>query len=368
MIPVNTPIFTGNEKKYLAECIDSGWVSSDGPFVQKFEEGLASYVDRRHGISCSNGTAALEIALKALGIGHGDEVIMPSHTIISCAQAVTKLGAIPVLVDSELDTWNMDLSNLDAHITSATKAIMLVHLYGLPANVDAVLAAAKAYKLYVIEDAAEMLGQTYKGNRCGSFGDISCFSFYPNKHITTGEGGMCVTNDQGLAEKCRSLRNLCFSNPRFVHEDLGWNYRMTNLQAAVGLAQLEKIDVHIERKREIGNLYNQYLIPKSDYLTPLKSTSFAENIYWVYGLVLAADAPSGADLISYLGEYKVGARPFFYPIHKQPVYQRENLFRGQVFVNSEVLANKGFYIPSGLGTSNEDIYTVSMLVNKFFGR
>jgi perosamine synthetase len=368
MIPVNTPIFTGNEKKYLAECIDSGWVSSDGPFVQKFEEGIASYVDRSHGVSCSNGTAALEIALKALGIGYGDEVIMPSHTIISCAQAVTKLGAIPVLVDSELDTWNMDLSNLDAHITSATKAIMLVHLYGLPANVDAVLAAAKAHKLYVIEDAAEMLGQTFKGNPCGSFGDISCFSFYPNKHITCGEGGMCVTNNQDLAEKCRSLRNLCFSNPRFVHEDLGWNYRMTNLQAAVGLAQLEKIDVHVERKREIGNLYNQYLIPESDYLTPLKSTSFAENIYWVYGIVLAADGPNGEDLISYLRDCKVGARPFFYPIHKQPVYQRENLFRGQVFFNSELLANKGFYIPSGLGTSNEDIFKVSMLVNKFFGR
>jgi perosamine synthetase len=368
VIPVNTPIFTGNEKKYLAECIDSGWVSSDGPFVERFENGLSSYVNRKYGISCSSGTAALEIALAALAIGPGDEVIMPSHTIISCAQAVTKLGAIPVLVDSELDTWNMDVDKISEHITSATKAIMLVHLYGLPANVDAVLETAKFHNLYVIEDAAEMLGQKYKEDRCGSFGDISCFSFYPNKHITTGEGGMCVTNDKLLSEKCKSLRNLCFSKPRFIHEDIGWNYRMTNLQAAVGLAQLEKINFHIARKREVGHLYNQYLVPASDYTTPLKSTDYAENIYWVYGILLANNSPDAIDLINYLGQHKVGSRPFFYPIHKQPVYNNANLFLGQRLINSELLARKGFYIPSGLGTSDEDIFTVSMLVNKYFGR
>ena len=206
-IPVNEPLLNGNEKKYLCECIDTGWISSEGPFVKEFEQKMSASVNRKYGIAVSNGTAALEVACQALGITQGDEVIMPTFTIISCAMAVTKLGAIPVLVDSDIDNWNMKVDEIEKKITSKTKAIMMVHIYGLPVMVDKVLELAKKYNLKVIEDAAEMHGQTYNGKPCGSFGDISTFSFYPNKHVTTGEGGMVVTDDENLAQRCRMLRN-----------------------------------------------------------------------------------------------------------------------------------------------------------------
>ena len=218
-IPVNEPLLDGNEKKYLCECIDSGWISSEGPFVQEFEKRMSFSVNRKHGVAVSNGTAALEVAVQALEIGSGDEVIMPTFTIISCAMAVSKTGAVPVLVDSDPYTWNMNADEIEAKITSRTKAIMVVHLYGLPADMDKILVLAKKYNLKVIEDAAEMHGQTYNGKPCGSFGDISTFSFYPNKHITTGEGGMLVTDDDYLAERCRLIRNLCFrKDRRYIHD------------------------------------------------------------------------------------------------------------------------------------------------------
>ena len=209
-IPVNQPILNGNEKKYLCDCIDTGWISSEGPFVRQFEEKMSANVHRKYGVAVSNGTAALEVAVQTLGIGQGDEVIMPTFTIISCAMAVTKAGAVPVLVDSAQDTWNMNVDEIEEKITDRTKAIIIVHLYGLPVEVQDILALAQKYNLKVIEDAAEMHGQTYKGRPCGSFGDISTFSFYPNKHITTGEGGMLVTDEAELAERCRMIRNLCF--------------------------------------------------------------------------------------------------------------------------------------------------------------
>ena len=206
-IPVNEPLLNGNEKKYLCECIDTGWISSEGPFVKEFEQKMSASVNRKYGIAVSNGTAALEVACQALGIGNGDEVIMPTFTIISCAIAVTKLGAVPVLIDSDIYDWNMKVDEIENKITKKTKAIMIVHIYGLPVRVDKVLGLAKKYNLKVIEDAAEMHGQTYNGLPCGSFGDISTFSFYPNKHVTTGEGGMVVTDSDELAERCRLLRN-----------------------------------------------------------------------------------------------------------------------------------------------------------------
>ena len=259
-IPVNEPLLNGNEKKYLCECIDTGWISSEGPFVRQFEEKISLSVHRKYGIAVSNGTAALEVAIQALGIGDGDEVIMPTLTIISCAMAVTKLGAVPVLVDSDRDTWNMNVNEIEDKITDRTKAIMIVHLYGLPVEVDEVLALARRYNLKVIEDAAEMHGQTYKGKPCGSFGDISTFSFYPNKHITTGEGGMIVTDDAGLAERCQTIRNLCFRKDiRYVHDEISDNYRFTNLQAAVGLAQLERLKHFVVKKREMGRYYTEQL-------------------------------------------------------------------------------------------------------------
>ena len=218
-IPVNEPLLNGNEKKYLCECIDTGWISSEGPFVKEFEQKMSASVNRKYGIAVSNGTAALEVSIQALGIKEGDEVIMPAFTIISCAMAVTKAGGVPVLVDSDPYTWNMKVDEIEEKITPRTKAVMIVHLYGLPVKADEILALAKKYHLKVIEDAAEMHGQTYNGRPCGSFGDISTFSFYPNKHITTGEGGMIVTDDEELAKRCRMIRNLCFrEDVRYVHE------------------------------------------------------------------------------------------------------------------------------------------------------
>ncbi|KPA10266.1 perosamine synthetase, partial [Candidatus Magnetomorum sp. HK-1] len=230
MIPVNTPLLGNREKEYLNQCIETGWISSEGPFVKQFESKIAARVGRKYGVAVCNGTAALEIAVSALGISPGDEVIMPTFTIISCASAIIRANAKPILIDSEFDTWNMDINQIEKKITSKTKAVMLVHIYGLPVDMHPVLEMAKKYNLMVIEDAAEMVGQSYKSQACASFGDISTLSFYPNKNITTGEGGMLLTDNYELAEKCRSLRNLCFQpSKRFVHEELGWNYRMTNL-------------------------------------------------------------------------------------------------------------------------------------------
>ncbi len=221
MIPVNEPLLDGNELSYVSECVEGGWISSEGPFVERFERSMASYVGRRHGIAVANGSAALDVAVAALGIGSGDEVILPTHTIISCAAAVVRAGAHPVLVDSDPTTWNMDICQIESAITSRTRAIMAVHIFGLPVEMDPVLEVARRHGLFVIEDAAQMIGQTYKGCPCGGFGDISTFSFYPNKHITTGEGGMVLCNDHQLAENARSFRNLCFQpKRRFVHEEL----------------------------------------------------------------------------------------------------------------------------------------------------
>lgn len=289
MIPVNEPLLNGNEKKYLNECIDTGWISSEGPFINKFENAMANYVGRKYAVAVTNGTAALEMAIEALGIGKNDEVIMPSFTIISCAQAIVKAGAKPILVDSEYDTFNMKTSDIEAKITSRTKAIMIVHIYGLPVDINPILELAKKHNLKIIEDAAEMHGQTYNGKMCGSFGDISIFSFYPNKIITTGEGGMVLVNDEVLYEKCKSLRNLCFSSDgdkRFIHENLGWNLRMTNIQAALGVAQLERIDEFISKKRWIGAMYQELLSDIKTINLPIKQKDFAENIYWVFSITL----------------------------------------------------------------------------------
>ena len=240
-IPVNEPLLDGNEKKYINECIDTGWISSEGPFVERFEKSFAEYNSRKYGIAVSNGTAALEIAVAALGLSVGDEVILPTFTIISCANAIIKAGAVPVPVDSCADTWNMNVDLIEEKITEKTKAIMAVHIYGLPVDMDPVLELAGKYNLKIIEDAAEAIGLDYKDRKCGSFGDVSTFSFYPNKHITTGEGGMILTDDEDVYGACREYRNLCFQpgKRRFVHEKIGWNYRITNIQAALGLAQLE---------------------------------------------------------------------------------------------------------------------------------
>lgn len=356
-IPVNEPLLDGNEKKYLCECIDTGWISSEGPFVKEFEQKMSQTAGRKYGIAVTNGTTALEIAVQALGISQGDEVIMPTFTIISCAMAVTKVGAIPVLIDSDIETWNMKVSEIEQKITARTKAIMLVHLYGLPAEVDEILELAHKYHLKVIEDAAEMHGQTYKERPCGSFGDISIFSFYPNKHITTGEGGMIVTDHEDLADRCCYLRNLCFKNDvRYVHEEISDNYRFTNLQAAVGLAQLERLDEFIIRKRKMGKYYTEALKDVKGLRLPIEKTSYAENIYWVFGIVLEENISlTNREVVQRLAEEGIGSRTFFWCMHEQPVYINDGYFKEEKYKNAEYLARKGFYIPSGLALTEKQM-------------
>lgn len=368
-IPVNEPLLNGNEKKYLLQCIETGWISSEGPYIKIFEEQFSARVGRSFGVAVSSGTAALDIAFEALGIGGGDEVIIPAFTIISCVGQIIRSGAKPVLVDSRAEDWNMDVSQIEAKITSRTKAILVVHIYGLPVDVNPILELAKKYGLKIIEDAAEMHGQTYKGKPCGSFGDVSIFSFYPNKHITTGEGGMVVTDNQTLAETCRSLRNLCFQQPkRFIHERLGWNYRMTNMQAAIGVAQLERLNEFVDRKRAMGRRYSELLMGLPDIQLPLEKLHDEQNIYWVYGLVLGESRGIDAEeAMNRLAKKGVGCRPFFYPIHQQPVLRRMGLFSGEVYPVAERMYEKGFYIPSGMALTSDQIESVANAVWEVLG-
>ena len=356
-IPVNIPLLDGNEKKYLNECIDTGWISSEGPFVNKFEDQFANRLGRNHAIAVTSGTAALDVAIEALLIGPGDEVILPAFTIISCINQVIRSGATPVLVDSDPLTWNMNLQQVEEKITEHTKAILVVHIFGLPVDIDPILELAQKKNIKIIEDAAEMLGQTYNEKPCGSFGDISTFSFYPNKLVTTGEGGMIVTNDKQLADDCRSLRNLCFQpKKRFVHERLGWNYRMTNIQAALGLAQLERLDEFVQIKRSIGKKYSQGLRVLNEVQLPLEKTDYAENIYWVFGLVLNDSIGFDAEeAMKMLEEKGIGCRPFFCPMNKQPILREMGFFLNESYPVAERLYKKGFYIPSGMALTSEQI-------------
>lgn len=373
-IPVNTPDLTqGNEKKYLVECIETGWISSEGPFVLKLEQEMAKLTQRKHGVAVCNGTAALELVVRALRIGKGDEVILPSLSIISCSQAVYNNGATIVPVDSSLETFNMDVRKIEELITSKTRAIMVVHTYGLPVDMDTVMMLAKKHSLYIIEDAAEMHGQFYKGRPCGSFGDISIFSFYPNKHVTTGEGGMVLCNDDALAERCRLLRNLAFSATRFVHEELGWNFRMSNLQAAVGVAQLEKLDRFVTKKRNIGDYYNKKLSHLTESIQlPIPENEGASNIYWVYTIVIRDHIPLDASqVMKELADLRVGTRPFFWPVHEQPVFIKEGLFKESEkdkYPHASFLARKGFYVPSGLALTLEDQDRVISALDSIFAK
>jgi perosamine synthetase len=366
IIAVNEPLLDGNEKKYLMECIETGWISSEGSFVRTFEEKFATCVGRKFGIAVCNGSAALDVAIAALRIGSGDEVILPTFTIISCAAAVIRAGAKPVVVDCDTFTWNMDVDRIEEKITTKTRAIMAVHIYGLPVDMDALLGLANKYGLAVIEDAAQMHGQTYKGCNCGSFGDISTFSFYPNKHVTTGEGGMILTDDEHLAERCRSLRNLCFQqNNRFVHEELGFNFRMTNMQAALGLAQLERLPEFVERKRRMGMRYQENLRDVEGLEFMAEKTGYAQSIYWVYGLVLQDQVQLDAQAaMQRLGQDGIGTRPFFWPMHEQPVFKRMGLFVGENCPVAQRLARRGFYLPSGMALTDEQMDVVVEGVRK----
>jgi perosamine synthetase len=368
MIPVNEPLFDGNERKYLNQCIDEAWISSEGPFVTRFEHEFSAYLGVKHGIAVCNGTAALETAVTAAGIGQGDEVIMPTFTIISCAIGIIRFGAKPVLVDSEPETWNMDVAQIESRITKKTRAIMPVHIYGHPVDMEPVMTLAEKHHLKVIEDAAEVHGAEYRGQKAGGIGDVGCFSFYANKIVSSGEGGMVVTDDEEIAARAASYRNLCFlPERRFYHTELGYNFRMTNLQAAVALAQLENIDKHIELKRRNAAAYTERLKDITCLKLPVEKDR-VKNVYWMYGIELRDKARmDNQELARKLKEKGVDTRPFFIGMHEQPVFHKMGLFKNERYPVAEKLARRGLYLPSGLALRREQIETVSQALHDILG-
>jgi len=374
MIPVNEPLIGEKEIEYVLDCLKTGWISSSGKYLENFEQAWASYCGMRYGIAVSNGTTALQIAVACLGLQPGDEVILPTFTIISCAQAITYNGGIPVLVDSEPRTWCMDVTQVASKITPRTRAIMPVHIYGHPVDMDPIISLAKQYGLLIIEDAAEAHGADYLSGRdtsagswkrCGSLGDISIFSFYANKLVTTGEGGMVLTNNPAIAEQARSLRNLCFQRARrFYHTELGHNCRLTNLQAAIGLAQIERMPDTILKKRWIGETYTRRLKHITSIQLPVEET-WARQVYWMYGLVL--DENTGLDAVEFarlLLAEGIETRPFFLGMHEQPVFQKMGLFNEERYPVAERIARQGLYLPSGLTLTEDQLEQVCQTVEK----
>ena len=365
-IPVNIPIITNKDALEVYKTTKSGWVSSSGLKINEFEKKLAQFTNRKFANCVSSGTAALEIAVKSLGLGKGHEVIVPSFTIISNANAILKSFAKVVLVDSDPITWNIDINDIKKKISSKTKAIMLPHIYGFPNDMKRIISICKKHKLYLIEDAAEMIGQNYFNVPCGSFGDISIFSFYANKHITTGEGGAILTNNKKLNEKIKELRNLNFGKiNRYNHTDLSWNYRFTNIQAALGLSQLKRIRNIVKRKREIGKFYyNHFKENKYMQIQPYK-LKYATNIYWVFGIVLKNKFKNRkTEILKKLLNKGIDTRSFFWPMHKQTIFKKMGLFKKESYPVAENLAKNGFYLPSGLGLSNKQLKYIVRITNK----
>ena len=366
IIPVSEPLFSKAEEEYALDCIRTGWLSSEGKYVKEFEQKCAKYCSMKEGIAVSSGTAALQVALACLPLNKRDEVIMPSFTIISCAISIIEAGAVPVLVDCDPETWTMDVKEVEKRISPRTKAIMAVHIYGHSVDMDPILALAKKHKLFVIEDAAEAHGAEYKGRKCGGMSDISILSFYANKLVTTGEGGMVLTNNPDFAEKARSLRNLCFrSDRRFIHTEIGHNFRMSNIQAAIGVAQLERLDQFVDRKREMAHKYNE-MLKELPLQLPVEK-EWAKNIYWMYAVVLDDSVKSDVKQITkLLMEKGIQTRPFFVGMHEQPVFHKMELFLGEEYPVCERISRQGFYLPSGQAITDEQINTVCEVMHKIF--
>jgi perosamine synthetase len=365
MIPVCEPLTGGKELEYVTDCLKENWISSAGKYISRFEEGFSAYCGAKYGIATSSGTAALHLALAALGIGRGHEVILPAFTMAACAFAVVYTGAKPVLVDSEPDTWNIDPRQIEEKITPQTKVIMPVHMYGHPCDMDAILSIARKHDLFVVEDAAEGHGAAYKGRVAGGIGDVGCFSFYANKIITTGEGGMVVTSDEKVAERARRLKDQAFSRQRrFLHTEVGFNYRMTNVQAAIGLAQFEQIDRFVEMRRRNASLYNRLLQGTPGLVLPVERVG-ARNVYWMFGIVIEDEFGMGRDeLMALLRERGIDTRTFFIPMHAQPAFRNLGLFEGERYPVSERLAARGLYLPSGSGLSEGEIRTVCEAIHQ----
>lgn len=359
-IPVYKPALSGNEQRYVTECLETGWISSRGRFVGEFEQRFAERLGAPHAVSVCNGTVALHLALVALGIGPGDEVIVPTLTYIASVNAIAYTGATPVFVDSLRDSWQIDPEDIRRHITPRTKAIMVVHLYGQSADMDAIAAIAKEARLFVVEDCAESFGTLYKGKHTGTFGDVATFSFFGNKTITTGEGGMVVTGDRTLAERARHFRGQGLAAHReYWHDVIGYNYRMTNVAAAIGLGQLERADDLLRRKRRLALRY-------MSLLTGLPLAFQAEqpdtvHSYWMVSILLE-DPVHRDPLRKHLSNHGIETRPLFYPVHTMPMYAK-SYRRHEV---AEDLAWRGMNLPSWPDMSDEDVETVAGAIRAYF--
>ena len=360
-IPVAHPVLDGNEKKYVLECLDTGWVSSNGKFIGMFEEAFANYVGIEHAVACNNGTSALHLALMALDVTAGDEVIVPTLTYIATANAVRYCNAEPVFVDADPHTLNLNVNQIESALTPKTKGIIVVHLYGHPVDMDPVLAIARKHGLFVIEDAAEAHGAEYKGRSVGSLGTVAAFSFYGNKIITTGEGGMVTTDDSRLDERMRLLRGQGMDPMRrYWFPIVGYNYRMTNIAAAIGLAQLERIEQHLRRRKEIAALYAEALAPLSDIVTLPSQASWANHAFWSYVILLRDGVrPERDELMELLAVDGIETRPIFYPIHTMPPYQGN----GKRHPVAENLAKRGISLPMHGMLTDEQIGYIAERLN-----
>ena len=361
-IPIAAPVIGEEEIANVVEAMRSGWISSLGAYIGQFERDFAAFCGVAHGVAVANGTTSLHLALVAAGVGPGDEVIIPSLTFVATANVVHYCGATPVFADSDPETWQLDPAGLEARITPKTRAIIPVHLYGHPCDMDAILAIAGRHRLPVLEDAAEAHGAECRGRRAGSLGAIGCFSFYGNKIITTGEGGMCVTDNAALAERLRLFRDHGMDPKRsYWHEVIGFNYRMTNLQAAVGVAQTKKMPGFIEKKRQIARWYAGCLAPlaAAGRLRLHPEAGWARNVYWMYSVVLGEGSPALDVVRTRLADRGVDSRPFFHPIHTLPPYAT-----GQRLPVAEQLASRGLNLPSGVGLTQAEIERVAQALRE----
>jgi perosamine synthetase len=364
-IPVNEPLLTNKDENTLIKAVKSGWISSKGEYIEKFEKSFSRFIKKKFSVTVSNGSAALDIALKAINLKKNDEVIIPNFTIISNALSVLRQGAKIKLVDCKISDWNMDVKQIKKIITKKTKAIIATHIYNFPCDIVEIKKICKKNKIILIEDAAEVIGLNYKNNPCGSFGDISTFSFYANKHITTGEGGMISTNNKKFYYKFISLKNLCFgSQNRFHHSDIGWNYRFTNLQAALGFSQLKRINLIVKIKKKIGKYYYDRLKTNKHIFIPPPKINDKENIYWVVGIVIKSKIMKAKDLSKLLKLKNIETRPFFYPMSHQKILKSKIINHNKKnFPNSNFLSEYGLYLPSGLNLNTKKIDYIIKTIN-----
>lgn len=365
-IPVAAPALVGNEMAYVKDCLETSWISSNGEYIRRFEQAFAQACGVSHALSCANGTVALHLALLALGVGPGDEVLVPTLTYVATANAVMYCEARPVFLDCEPETWNLDVEKVEAAITSRTRGVIVVHLYGHPCDMDPILEIAQRHGLWVVEDAAEAFGAEYRGRPAGSLGDIATFSFYGNKILTTGEGGMVTTQDDRLAGRVRQFKSQGMDpQRRYWFPVVGYNYRMTNIEAAIGLAQLEKADWHIERRRENARWYQELLGDDPRLSLPVEKP-WAKNVYWMSSIVLKDEFPLERDVVMQrLAQAGVETRPFFYPLHTLPMYAP--LCAGAVFPAAERLGARGMNLPSSANLSREDVEYVCTQIRALGG-